>query len=216
MGKQKGQGIVEYALILAFVVGVGGLLYSNVNGSLADSIRSVFSNVDTLLEEASKQPATTSEEIIERLRQGRYEGLADVLQGKPSKTLVISSDSKDGKELARKLNIQTKKGDAWFARVQTDGTTVFSYYSAEANNGMTYDQLVTDYNKDPSKYYLPGVKDAAGNNNKFVRIDEGLFNNSGESAVGSGQTYFSNVKGYVGPSPSGTGLIIDPTPTNNF
>ncbi|RGS73977.1 Flp family type IVb pilin [Mitsuokella sp. AF21-1AC] len=219
MGKQKGQGIVEYALILAFVVSVGGLLFANVNGSLADSIRSVFSNVGTLLEEASKQPltpVTTAKDIIERLRQGRYEDLADVLQGKPDKTLVISSDSAEGQNLARKLNIQTKEGDAWFARVQTDGITVFSYYSAEANNGMTYKQLVADYNKDSSKYYLPGIKDAAGNNNKFVIIDEGLFNNNGKSAVDSGQTYFSNVRGYVGPSPGGTGLIIDPTPTNNL
>lgn len=54
MEKQKGQGIIEYALILAFVVGVGGLLYSNANGSLADSIRSVFNNVDTLLGESTK------------------------------------------------------------------------------------------------------------------------------------------------------------------
>lgn len=219
MEKQKGQGIIEYALILAFVVGVGGLLYSNANGSLTDSIRSVFNNVDTLLGEAAKQPlpsATTAADIIERLRQGRYEGLADVLQGRPQKTLVIFSGSIEGEKLASKLNIQTKEGDAWFARVQTDGTAVFSYYSAEANKGMTYSQLVADYNKDSSQYYLPGVKDAPGNNNNFVRIDEGLFNSSGKSAVKSGQTYFPNVRGYVGPSPSGTGLIIDPTPTNNL
>lgn len=78
MWKKKGQGIVEYALILAFVVAVGGVLYAN--GNLADSIRSVFSNVNTLIEEASKPPleaATTAQDIIERLRQGRYDGLAD-------------------------------------------------------------------------------------------------------------------------------------------
>ena len=54
MGRQKGQGMVEYALILAFVVGIGGMLFAN--GNLADSIRSVFSNVNTLIEEASKPP----------------------------------------------------------------------------------------------------------------------------------------------------------------
>lgn len=97
MGRQKGQGIVEYALILAFVVGIGGVLFAN--GNLADSIRSVFSNVNTLIEEASKPPlaaATTAKDIIERLRQGRYDGLADELQGKPSKTLEITSDSEKG------------------------------------------------------------------------------------------------------------------------
>ena len=98
-------------------MGVGSVLY---NGNLADAIRSVFSNVNTLIEEASKQPleaATTAKDITERLRQGRYEGLADELQGKPSKTLEITSDSPEGQKLAKKLNIQMKQGDAWFARV---------------------------------------------------------------------------------------------------
>lgn len=143
MGRQKGQGIVEYALILAFVVGIGGVLFAN--GNLADSIRSVFSNVNTLIEEASKPPlaaATTAKDIIERLRQGRYEGLAaDELPGKLSKTLEITSDSPEGQQLAKKLNIQTKQGDAWFARVYTNGVTVFTYYSADANKGKTYQDL---------------------------------------------------------------------------
>ena len=142
MGRQKGQGIVEYALILAFVVGIGGVLFAN--GNLADSIRSVFSNVNTLIEEASKPPlaaATTAKDIIERLRQGRYDGLADELQGKPSKTLEITSDSEKGQELAKKLNIKTKPGDAWFVRVTTHGHTVFTYYSADANGGQTYGEL---------------------------------------------------------------------------
>lgn len=132
--EKKGQGIVEYALILAFVVAVGGVLYAN--GNLADSIRSVFSNVNTLIEEASKPPlevATTAQDIIERLRQGRYDGLA-----------------------------------------------------AEYQNHST------------------------------VRIAEGLFNSMGKSAVSSGQTYFPNTKGYVGLSPSGNGIIIDPTPIDRI
>ena len=218
MGRQKGQGIVEYALILAFVVGIGGVLFAN--GNLADSIRSVFSNVNTLIEEVSKPPlaaATTAKDIIERLRQGRYEGLADdELHWDKRKTLVITSDSAEGKELAKKLNIQTKQGDAWFVRIQTDGTTVFSYYSADANKGATYDELKTKYQNKSSDYYLPGVKDSAGNPTP-VRIAEGLFNSKGESTKSTtGQTYWENVKGYVGPSPSGTGIIIDPTPTNNL
>ena len=62
MRKQKGQGIVEYALILAFVVGIGGVLFAN--GNLANSIRSVFSNVNIQL-----SASTTPQVIIERLRQ---------------------------------------------------------------------------------------------------------------------------------------------------
>lgn len=196
MWKQKGQGIVEYALILAFVVGIGGVLFAN--GNLADSIRSVFSNVNIQL-----SAATTAQDIIERLRQGRYEGLADELQGKPSKTLEITSDSAEGQALAQKLNIQPQSGDAWFARIQTDGTTVFSYYSAAANGGMTYDTLKAEYQNHPT-----------------VRIAEGLFNSMGKSTIqqgtAAGQTYWGNVKGYVGKSPNGNGIIIDPTPIDRI
>lgn len=187
MWKKKGQGIVEYALILAFVVGIGGVLFTN--GNLADSIRSIFSNVNIQLD-----PATTPQDIIERLRQGRYDGLAkDELKRDKNKTLIITSDSAEGRALAQKLNIQTPSGDAWFARIQTDGETVFSYYSAAANGGMTYDTLKAEYQHHPE-----------------VRIAEGYFNSMGKSAV-SGKTYFPNTRGYVGLSPSGNGIIIDPT-----
>ena len=215
MRQQKGQDIIEYALMLAIIVGIGGWIYNaGANGGLAGSINSVFNNASALLDEASKEKlpaASTAKDIIERLRQGRYDGLTDVLQGKPSSTLVISSDSAAGQDLARKLNIQTKEGDGWFARVQTDGTTVFSYYSAAANNGVTFSQLAADYNSNPTKYY-----EASKGNNATVRITEGLFNSQGKSAVGSGKTVFENVKGFVGPSPSGSGFIIDPTRTNNL
>lgn len=197
MWKKKGQGIVEYALILAFVVGIGGVLFAN--GNLADSIRSVFSNVNIQLD-----PATTPQDIIERLRQGRYDGLAkDELKRDKNKTLIITSDSAEGQALAQKLNIQPPSGDAWFARIQTDGVTVFSYYSAAANGGMTYDTLKAEYQKHPT-----------------VRIAEGYFNSMGKSTKqkgpAAGQTYWENVKGYVGESPNGNGIIIDPTPIDRI
>ena len=216
MRRQKGQDIIEYALMLAIIVGIGGWIYNaGASGSLTRSINSVFSNASALLDEASKEKlpaASTAKDIIERLRQGRYDGLADVLQGKPSSTLVIASDSAAGQELARQLNIQTKEGDGWFARVQTDGVTVFSYYSAEANKGMTFSQLAADYQKNTKTYY----EASTGENKATVRITEGLFNSQGKSAVGSGKTVFNNVKGYVGPSPSGSGFIIDPTRTKKL
>ena len=197
MWKKKGQGIVEYALVLAFVVGIGGVLFAN--GNLADSIRSVFSNVNIQL-----NAATTAQDIIERLRQGRYDGLAkDELKWDKNKTLIITSDSAEGQALAQKLNIQPQSGDAWFARIQTDGTTVFSYYSAAANGGMTYDTLKAEYQNHPT-----------------VRIAEGLFNSMGKSTIqqgtAAGQTYWGNVKGYVGKSPNGNGIIIDPTPIDRI
>lgn len=202
MWKQKGQGIVEYALILAFVVGIGGVLFAN--GNLADSIRSVFSNVNIQL-----SAATTPQEIIERLRQGRYEGLAAELK-KPSKTLEITSDSAEGEKLAKELNIQAKPGDAWFVRIFNTGHTVLTYYSADANGGKTYDTLKKDYATNPSIYYMP-----AKGKPVTVKIDEGNYDGRGEKVLPSGP-YYHNATGYVGPSPSGTGISINPTPANNL
>lgn len=44
---EKGQGIVEYALILAFVVAVAAVLTNK--GGIKDAIENVFSNVTTQL-----------------------------------------------------------------------------------------------------------------------------------------------------------------------
>ena len=128
---------------------------------------------------------------------------SDELKRDKKKTLIITSDSAEGQALAQKLNIQTPSGDAWFARIQTDGETVFSYYSAAANRGMTYDTLKAKHQDYPK-----------------VKIAEGYFNSMGKSTrqkgPAAGQTYWGNVDGYVGASPNGNGIIIDPTPIDRI
>lgn len=49
--KQKGQGMVEYALILAFVVGVAAFLVGN--GGIGQAIQQTFQNVTTTLTTAN-------------------------------------------------------------------------------------------------------------------------------------------------------------------
>ena len=119
MKKQSGQGIVEYALILAMVAGIGLCLYSsNGQGGLAESIRSVFNQTAELLGKESLSVAQSSSEIIERLHDGRFGKLTDLL-GDPQQKgqeIEISSDSEKGREIARKLNIQTKDGDGWYVK----------------------------------------------------------------------------------------------------
>ena len=199
MRKQKGQGIVEYALILAFVVGIGGVLFAN--GNLADSIRSVFSNVNTLIEEASKPPleaVSTAEKIIQRLRDGRYDGrykdLAKELKEDPdSGRKVIASDSDEGKKLAKELNIQTPEGDGWFVNTVQDGTYVVIYYSAAENKGKTYSALKEDFTNHPENYSNP-VR---------VQIDEGGYNKAGDPIF-----YYPNTAGHVEPVSRGKGFSI--------
>ncbi|HJI74166.1 MAG TPA: hypothetical protein OIM03_07760 [Veillonellaceae bacterium] len=43
---QKGQDLVEYALLLAIVVGIGFLIYQT--SGMAENIKSIFSNANTV------------------------------------------------------------------------------------------------------------------------------------------------------------------------
>lgn len=209
MRKEKGQDIIEYALMLAMVVGIGFGIYSYGGQGIANSISNVFNNAGSLLDSASVPAASSPEDIIKRLGDGRYQGLADMLQGKPDTGTMtdISWDSAAGQELARKLNIQMKDGDGWYARIISDGTFVVSYYSADLNKGGTISQLQSDYKNHSDNY---AVDDSTGRYKTTVNIYDGIY-----SSLGAGKFYYgkdgAGVAGHIEPSPDGSdGMTIYP------
>lgn len=205
MKKQKGQDIIEYALMLAVVVGIGFGLYTHVG--IGDHISTVFNNAGNLLEEVGKGKQTTfdsPDDVIKRLGEGRYQGLADLLKENPTgKALDISSNSAQGQELARKLNIQTKEGDGWYARVNTNGFFVVSYYSAADNHGVTFTQLQSDYASNSDKY----GKDSTGCYQNTIKINEGYYYPNGNVE------FYNNTAAHLEPSPNGSGMSIYPGKT---
>ncbi len=52
---EKGQDMVEYALMLAIIVGIGWLIYQQ--SGIANSINNVFTNASNLMEAANSQSA---------------------------------------------------------------------------------------------------------------------------------------------------------------
>lgn len=72
--RAKGQNMVEYALVLAIVVGIGWGIYDQAG--LAGSIKGVFSNAGSLLEDASKaeKAAFDIQPSIDKLKSlyGKY------------------------------------------------------------------------------------------------------------------------------------------------
>lgn len=63
---QKGQDLVEYALMLAIVIGIGWGIYSQTG--VADSIKNVFGNASSLMETAKKNTGTIDmEAVLKRL-----------------------------------------------------------------------------------------------------------------------------------------------------
>lgn len=176
MRKEKGQDIIEYALMLAMVVGIGFGIYSYGGQGIANSISNVFNNAGSLLDSASLPAASSPEDIVKRLRDGRYQGLADILQGKPASDVDIAFDSVEGKALAQKLNIQMKEGDGWYARLYTNGFFVVTYYSAAANKWVTFKQLRDNYKSNPAKY---GKDESTGFYKTTININEGKYDQNG-------------------------------------
>ena len=200
MRKEKGQDIIEYALMLAMVVGIGFGIYSYGGSGIGNSISPVFNNAGNLLDKAALPVVSSSDDIIKRLRDERYGGSSDILE-KPAEGDVkdIAFDSMEGQELARKLNIQTKEGDGWYVRIFSPGTTVITYYSAAANKGVAFDQLQSDYASYPDKY---GV-DSTGHYKTIINITEGYYNGTGK------ELHHIPTTGHVEVGPNG-GMSIYP------
>ena len=202
MRKEKGQDIIEYALMLAMVVGIGFGIYSYGGSGIGNSISTVFNNAGNLLDKAALPVASSADDIIRRLGDGRYKGLADLLKDTPangSKPVDISSDSAEGQALAQKLNIQTPEGDGWFARINTKpgGVFVVSYYSAADNGGVTFSQL---------KNAKPGDKEYLTK----INIHEGIHNGSGKETYNTANTGRQYDVGHVVRDSNGQFVSIYP------
>lgn len=195
MRKEKGQDIIEYALMLAMVVGIGFGIYSYGGSGIGNSISTVFNNAGNLLDKVALPVVSSSDDIIKRLGDGRYKNLVDILHEDPTgSALDIASNSPEGQALEQKLNIQTPEGDGWYARVNTNGFFVVSYYSAADNGGVTFDQLQSDYAAHPGKY----GKDSTGQYQNTIKINEGYYYPNGTSKV------YPGTSGHVEAGPDGS------------
>ena len=121
---QKGQDLVEYALMLAIIIGIGWGIYSQTG--VADSIKNVFGNASSLMETAKKQGVNLNwDEIFQRLdeiqKNGNYSS-GNTTSGMSYKRGMIQSgwltdqDQKDSKigQLATEL-----------------GATMWTFYNGE-------------------------------------------------------------------------------------
>ena len=65
---QKGQDLVEYALMLAIIIGIGWGIYSQTG--VADSIKNVFGNASSLMETAKKNTGTFDmKPVLDRIKK---------------------------------------------------------------------------------------------------------------------------------------------------
>lgn len=117
---QKGQDLVEYALMLAIIIGIGWGIYSQTG--VADSIKNVFGNASSLMETAKKNTGTFDmEAVLKRLDDMQKEYHDDNLN--------------DGMDYRRGL-IQSgwltdaDKNDSTIGKLASElGATMWTYYN---------------------------------------------------------------------------------------
>ncbi len=129
---QKGQDLVEYALMLAIIIGIGWGIYTQTG--LADSIKNVFGNASSLMETAKKNTGTFDmEAVLKRLddmqkeyHDGNLNNGMDYTRG-----LIQSGWLKD-----------TDKQDPTIGKLASElDATMWTYYNGQKGgleNGVLY------------------------------------------------------------------------------
>lgn len=124
---QKGQDLVEYALMLAIIIGIGWGIYSQTG--VADSIKNVFGNASSLMETAKKNTGTLDiDAVIDRI-----EAIQTDYRGGPygmgyTRGLIQSSWLKNGDEKDSTIGKLASELDA----------TMWTYYNGQngQNGGL--------------------------------------------------------------------------------
>lgn len=89
---QKGQDLVEYALMLAIIIGIGWGIYSQTG--VADSIKNVFGNASSLMETAKKNTGTFDmKAVLKRLNEMEKEYVHGSLNNGPNYKRGLFSSS---------------------------------------------------------------------------------------------------------------------------
>lgn len=145
---QKGQDLVEYALMLAIIIGIGWGIYSQTG--VADSIKNVFGNASSLMETAKKNTGTFDLKPV-------LEHLDDKQQG------YQDGNWKNGMDYTRGL-IQSSwltdddRNDPTIGKLASElGATMWTYYNGK-KSGLESDVLYWTTEKDFDS--APLTKDA--------------------------------------------------------
>ena len=118
---QKGQDLVEYALMLAIIIGIGWGIYSQTG--VADSIKNVFGNASSLMETAKKNTGTLDiDAVIDRIKERETSYLDNLNNGMDYRRGLIQSGwLKNGDEK-----------DSTIGKLASElGATMWTYYNGK-------------------------------------------------------------------------------------
>ena len=127
---QKGQDLVEYALMLAIIIGIGWGVYSQTG--VADSIKNVFGNASSLMETAKKNTGTVDmKAIIDRIIEKETNYLGGAYDMDYTRGLIQSSWLTDD-----------DRNDPTIGKLASElDATMWTYYNGKKSgleNGVLY------------------------------------------------------------------------------
>lgn len=128
---QKGQDLVEYALMLAIIIGIGWGIYSQTG--VADSIKNVFGNASSLMETAKKNTGTLDiDAVIDRIKERQTSYLDNLNNGMDYRRGLIQSGWLTDED----------KSDSTIGKLASElDATMWTYYNGKKSgfeNGVLY------------------------------------------------------------------------------
>lgn len=201
---EKGQDIIEYALLLSIIASLGFFIYSQ--HSMASSIYSVFNQAESLIETGAHRSSPDYKPFLDSISSAIGSGNLHLNTNEH-----ILSGTAEGDALAKSLGIPCGEGDAWsIGRDVTSGGDyyVLVMYSAAANHNYPISKRKTDW-----ELYGPGnSKVARRGSMPVVPVTKYSFKSStGEednSYANSGYVYGRGTEARVAKGPEGRNTVF--------
>lgn len=182
---EKGQDIIEYALLLAIITSLGFFIYSQ--HSMASSIHTVFNQAESLMQTGARRSSPDYKPFLDAISSAIGNG-----------TLHLNTDehflsgTAEGDALGHRLGIPFNEGDAWsIGREETRGGNyyVLVMYSAAKNDNYPISKF------DPKlAFYGPNNSKVARRSNSVYVVPVTKY--SFKSSTGEEDDTYAN-SGYV-------------------
>ena len=202
--EEKGQDIIEYALLLSIIASLVFFIYSQ--HFMASSIHTVFNQAESLIQTGARRSSPDYKPFLDSISFAIGSGNLHLNTNEH-----ILSGTAEGDALGHRLGIPFNEGDAWsIGRERTSGGDyyVLVMYSAAANHNYPISKRKTDW-----ELYGPGnSKVARRGSMPVVPVTKYSFKSStGEednSYANSGYVYGRSTEARVAKGPEGRNTVF--------
>lgn len=202
--EEKGQDIIEYALLLSIIASLGFFIYSQ--HFMASSIHTVFNQAESLIQTGARRSSPDYKPFLDSISFAIGSGNLHLNTNEH-----ILSGTAEGDALGHRLGIPFNEGDAWsIGRESTSGGDyyVLVMYSAAKNDNSPISKRKTDW-----ELYGPGnSKVARRGSMPVVPVTKYSFKSStgeeDDSYANSGYVYGRGTEARVAKGPEGRNTVF--------